>query len=85
MHRTSNASRSRLGSSALDPAFVTLAERFAGAGYRTAAFTDGVVLSEDWNLLQGFEVVDAETTGGAVKLDRVLAFLDERAEYLLYT
>jgi arylsulfatase A-like enzyme len=65
---------------------VTLAERFASAGYQTAAFTDGAVVGEDWNLLQGFEHVEAKTEGVAAKVDQALEFLandrDDRPMFL---
>jgi len=37
---------------------VTIAERFAGAGYRTAAFVSTVILDSRYGLAQGFEVYD---------------------------
>jgi arylsulfatase A-like enzyme len=40
---------------ALPPDAVTLAERFAGAGFRTGAFVGSIVLAEQYGLSQGFE------------------------------
>ena len=61
---------------ALEDAFVTLAERLAAAGWRTAAFTDGVALGRAWNLLQGFARVECDSAGVAAKIEQALAFLD---------
>ena len=44
----------------LRDAIPTLAEAFAGAGFRTAAFTDGIFLVERHGFDQGFERFDAE-------------------------
>jgi len=46
------------GNYALGPGAVTLAERLAAAGYRTAAFVSAAVLARRYGLDQGFEVYD---------------------------
>ena len=46
------------GNYALGPEAVTLAERLAAAGYRTAAFVSAAVLARRYGLDQGFEVYD---------------------------
>jgi arylsulfatase len=76
-HATSNARHPEFGPGALDDRFVTLAERFAAAGYQTAAITDGLVLGPRWNLLQGFEHVQHDTAGVRAKVDQALALLEE--------
>ncbi len=48
----------------LAPRVLTLAERLAAAGYRTAAFTDGGFLDPRWGFAQGFERYDS-TAGKA--------------------
>jgi len=42
------------GQSALPERFVTLAERLSGAGYETAAFSENMIVSDAFQLLQGF-------------------------------
>jgi arylsulfatase A-like enzyme len=42
----------------VDPSLPTLAERFAGAGYATAAFVSAAVLDGRYGLARGFEVYD---------------------------
>lgn len=86
-HAVANIDHPQRGPAQLDDDFVTLAERFSAAGYQTAAFTDGAILGEDWNLLQGFEHVQADPAGVAVKVDQALALLanerDDRPLFLL--
>ncbi len=61
-HRVANISSLEHGTPALHPAFTTLAEHFNAAGYATAAVTDDGPLGQGWDLLQGFESVDARYT-----------------------
>ena len=77
-HRVANLTSRDHGTAGLPPAFETLAERFAAAGYETAAFTDGGPLGEAWNLCQGFERLEARYEGVAAKVDQALAFLETR-------
>lgn len=52
------------GTFSLRPDFVTLAEVFKGAGYRTAAFIGAFVMDSRYGLDQGFDVYDDDLTGG---------------------
>ena len=79
-HRVANLTSLEDGTPGLPPAFETLAERFQGAGYQTAAFTDGGPLGRTWNLTQGFEILEARYEGVQAKVDQVLAFLDARSD-----
>jgi len=79
-HAAGNAEVPGRGPAALADAFETLAERFAAAGWQTAAFTDGAKLGPGWNLLQGFEHVECDSAGAAAKVDQALAFLRERRD-----
>lgn len=62
-----------------------LAERLAGAGYRTAAFVSSFVLSRRFGLARGFTEYDDEMPEGAAErgaratTDRALAFLEGRS------
>lgn len=47
----------------LNPAFVTLAERFQGAGYATGGFYGGPYLSDAFGLGQGFDVYEYAVDG----------------------
>jgi len=73
-HRVANLTSLELGTPGLPPAFITLAERFRGRGYATAAFTDGGPVGTAWNLMQGFDVLEAEYEGAAPKVDDALAY-----------
>lgn len=53
----------------------TLAEILKNAGYRTAAFTDGVQLLPEGGFARGFEIYDHETTGLESKLGKIETFL----------
>ncbi len=79
-HRVANMTSLEHGTPGLPPAFETLAERFAAAGYQTAAFTDGGPLGRAWNLHQGFEVLEARYEGVEAKVDAALRFLRTRDE-----
>jgi choline-sulfatase len=68
----------------LGAGFRTLAETFAAAGYRTAAFVGSVVLDANRGLDRGFEVYDSvrgarERPAGAVA-DAAIRWLDTAAE-----
>ena len=76
-HGVANLTSLEHGTSGLPPTFTTLAERFAAAGYRTAAFTDGGPLGRAWNLMQGFETLAGKFEGIGPKVDQLLAYLDE--------
>ncbi|MFT6364220.1 MAG: arylsulfatase A-like enzyme [Planctomycetota bacterium] len=76
-HRVANLTSLELGTSGLPDGFVTLAERFAGHGYRTAAFTDGGPLGRSWNLMQGFEHRESKFEGVEAKVDQLLAWMDD--------
>jgi arylsulfatase A-like enzyme len=52
----------------------TLAERLSAHGYRCAAVTDGVIVSESHGLAQGFEFFDERRESGT--LERVRSVLD---------
>ncbi len=86
-HRVANLTSLERGTPGLPPVFETLAERFAAAGYRTAAFTDGGPLGRIWNLCQGFEVLEGRYEGVTAKVDQALEWLqtseDERPTFLL--
>ena len=79
-HRVANLTSLELGTPGLPDAFETLAERFREAGYRTAAITDGGPVGEAWNLMQGFDSLDAEFEGVTAKVDRALQFLDDERD-----
>ena len=76
-HRVANLTSLELGTSGLPNGFVTLAERFAARGYRTAAFTDGGPLGRSWNLMQGFEHRESKFEGVEAKVDQLLAWIDD--------
>lgn len=78
VHRVENMRTAGQPTPGLDASFVTLAERFQGAGYETAAFTDGGPLGKDWNLHQGFDVHVGRLEGVEAKVDQALAFLAQR-------
>ena len=63
--------------SALPDEVETIAERFASLGYRTGAITDGVVVSHENNLHQGFEWFDEREGKIEDTLPRVARFLDD--------
>ena len=50
--------------SLLAPAVPTLAQELAGAGYTTAAFTDGGFVDAKYGLARGFERYDAQSASG---------------------
>ena len=75
-HRVANITSLEHGTPGLHPAFVTLAEQFADAGFHTAALTDGGPLGESWDLLQGFETVHAQYEDVATRVDQALELLD---------
>jgi len=75
VHRVANITSLEHGTPGLDGRFSTLAERFAAAGYQTAAFTDDGPLGRGWNLMQGFATLDAKLEGVAKKVDRALEWL----------
>ena len=77
-HRVANLTSLEHGTAGLPPAFTTLAERYAAAGYDTAAFTDGGPLGRAWNLMQGFDLLQAEYEGAEAKVDQTLAWLEGR-------
>lgn len=58
----------------------TLAERFQAAGYRTAAFTDGIQLLPELGFARGFDLYDKETIGLAAKRDRIRDFVEQSGE-----
>ncbi|HEX6884733.1 MAG TPA: sulfatase-like hydrolase/transferase [Planctomycetota bacterium] len=53
-----------------------LAETFRAGGFRTAAFTDGIVLTTEAGFARGFEQFDASGGGLAATLGRALAWLE---------
>ncbi|MDF1799950.1 MAG: sulfatase [Planctomycetota bacterium] len=75
-HRVANLTSLEHGTAGLPPAFITLAERFAAAGYDTAAFTDGGPLGRAWNLMQGFDHLAGQFEGVEAKVDQTLAWLE---------
>ena len=75
-HGVANLTSLEHGTAGLPPAFITLAERFSVAGYRTAAFTDGGPLGRAWNLMQGFDTLAGKFEGVTPKVDQLLAYLD---------
>ena len=77
-HRVANLTSLEHGTPGLPPAFITLAERFRDVGHDTAAFTDGGPLGRAWNLMQGFEVLEADFEGAEAKVDQTLEWLDGR-------
>ncbi len=77
-HRVANLTSTEDGTPGLPEAFTTLAERFAAAGYRTAAFTDGGPLGRAWNMHQGFQTHHGRYEGVRSKVDRALKYLKEQ-------
>ena len=77
-HRVANVASARLGTPALAPGFVTLAERFADEGYETIALTDDGPLGTGWNLLQGFEIQRIRYQDVERKVDAARRYLTER-------
>jgi arylsulfatase A-like enzyme len=76
-HRVANLTSLEMGTAGLPPAFTTIAERFGAHGYRTAAFTDGGPLGKAWNLMQGFDHLEAEFEGVEAKVDQMEAWLKD--------
>lgn len=60
----------------LPESLVTIAERLSGAGYRTGAITDSVIVSQKYGLDQGFEWFDERRDSVEGTASRVRAFLD---------
>ncbi len=60
---------------ALPEALVTIAEELSQLGYRTGAVTDSAVVSQAFNLDQGFEWLDEQNDGLASTLRRASDFL----------
>ena len=83
-HRVANHSSVEKGTPALAAELETLAERFGGAGYETAAFTDDGPLGRAWNLLAGFDKRRVRYEDVAHKLRHVVTFLGEREEAPLF-
>ncbi|MHC4375650.1 MAG: sulfatase family protein [Planctomycetota bacterium] len=77
-HRVANYTDAEFGTPVLADELVTLAERFAGAGYDTAAFTDDGPLGRTWRLMAGFDVLHAEYEDVALKVDQTLEYLAGR-------
>lgn len=73
-HRVANLTSLEHGTAGLPPAFITVAERFEAAGYKTAAFTDGGPLGLAWNLMQGFETLEGRFEGATAKVDQALDY-----------
>jgi len=70
-----------MGEKPLQPRITTMAERFAKAGYRTAAFIGNPLISRKWNHHQGFEVFADESTHGPfppadVLVDAAIRWID---------
>jgi arylsulfatase A-like enzyme len=65
----------------LAPSVVTLAERLRGAGYRTAAFTDGGFVGPEWGFYQGFERYDF-TRGEAWEPKDAAVIAERTAQWL---
>lgn len=57
----------------------TLAETLKGAGYATAAFTDGIQIVEERGFDRGFDIFDKEFTHLEMKLGPIGEFLDEES------
>lgn len=75
-HRVANLTSLEFGTPGLDDGFETLAEHLKDAGYTTAAITDGGPLGRGWNLMQGFDHLEAAFEGVEAKVDQALAWLD---------
>ena len=68
------------GTAALREGPATLAEAFAGAGYRTAAFTDAGYFQATFGLDRGFQHFDASTTGIRAAEGELMEWLTDRRE-----
>lgn len=77
-HRVANYTDAEFGTPVLADELTTLAERFAAAGYDTAAFTDDGPLGRTWRLMAGFDVLHAEYENVALKVDQTLEYLNGR-------
>ena len=77
-HRVSNFLERGRVIGGMSPAFETLGERFAAAGYRTVAITDAGPLSGPWDLMQGFQLVAARYEGVQSKVAQALRALRKR-------
>jgi len=62
----------------------TLAERLAARGYRCAAVTDGVMVSESHGLAQGFESFDERRENGTVERVREVLDADDGRPLFLF-
>jgi arylsulfatase A-like enzyme len=78
-HRVANLTSLEHGTPGLAPGYRTLAESFAEAGFDTAAFTDDGPLGAGWNLMQGFEHLQAALEGAEAKVDGAHRWLAARA------
>jgi arylsulfatase A-like enzyme len=72
--------RADLNTQRLGTGIDTLAEVFAGAGYRTAAFTGGGFVGPAFGLDRGFQLMDARGGGVDAVVERARAFLDRAGE-----
>jgi arylsulfatase A-like enzyme len=77
-HRVSNFLERGRVIGGMSPAFETLGERFAAAGYHTVAITDAGPLSGPWDLMQGFQLVAARYEGVQAKVAQALRALNKR-------
>lgn len=79
-HQVANLASPDRGTPALAPDLVTLAERFADAGYETLALTDDGPLGNTWQLLAGFERRRARYQDVSRKARNAIEWLQDRED-----